>query len=421
MRVKTAATARRSGSTALDGGLHQRGQRGPRGAGEEEGDLQLRRQRRDQARGERGVDQQLQRAQRQRGVDRADQRGDRRTERDEHHRLPAAAGRVLADDQAQAAEAGRRRRSGAAGRAAAPAAGARVAASAPVVAKHTRAERRAGPDAAVDRDRDGQRHGDGHGEPDDVGPGDGGRLVRSSSSSQAGARKPRSDPPRPRAELPIPGTRASRDRELPLRRGGRGARGPVRPRAGRAAGTPSGWSAATAREPVRRVLFAVDPVTAVVDEVLDAGADLLVTHHPLLLTPVHGVPADDPKGRLVHRLIRGGRGAVRRAHQRRPRAPTAGSTTRWPPRSGCATPCRWSRSRRAAARASAGSAGWSGAVPLRDFAARVAEALPVTAGRCAGGRDRDAAGATVAVCGGSGGSLARPRRPPVPTCCSPVT
>ncbi|HEY0401983.1 MAG TPA: Nif3-like dinuclear metal center hexameric protein, partial [Blastococcus sp.] len=47
-------------------------------------------------------------------------------------------------------------------------------------------------------------------------------------------------------------------------------------------------------EPVRRVLFAVDPTTAVVDEVLGTGADLLVTHHPLLLTPVHGVPADDP-------------------------------------------------------------------------------------------------------------------------------
>ena len=52
---------------------------------------------------------------------------------------------------------------------------------------------------------------------------------------------------------------------------------------------------------------------------LAAGADLLVTHHPLLLTPVHGVPADDPKGRLVHRLVRAGAGAVRRAHQRRPR------------------------------------------------------------------------------------------------------
>ncbi|MQA85628.1 MAG: Nif3-like dinuclear metal center hexameric protein [Streptosporangiales bacterium] len=58
--------------------------------------------------------------------------------------------------------------------------------------------------------------------------------------------------------------------------------------------------------PVRRVLFAVDPTAAVVDEALEWGADLLVAHHPLLLRPVHGVPATMPKGRVVHRLI--GRG-----------------------------------------------------------------------------------------------------------------
>ena len=57
---------------------------------------------------------------------------------------------------------------------------------------------------------------------------------------------------------------------------------------------------------VTKILFAVDPVQATVDEALDQAADLLVTHHPLLLAGVHGVPASDPKGRLVHRLIRGG-------------------------------------------------------------------------------------------------------------------
>ncbi len=61
-------------------------------------------------------------------------------------------------------------------------------------------------------------------------------------------------------------------------------------------------------EAVRSVLFAVDPTDAVVDEAIEAGVDLVITHHPLLLTPVHGVPADDPKGRVVHRLIRAGIG-----------------------------------------------------------------------------------------------------------------
>jgi dinuclear metal center YbgI/SA1388 family protein len=59
-------------------------------------------------------------------------------------------------------------------------------------------------------------------------------------------------------------------------------------------------------ETVRSVLFAVDPTAAVVDEAIAAGVDLLVTHHPLLLEPVHGVPASDPKGRLVHRMVRAG-------------------------------------------------------------------------------------------------------------------
>jgi dinuclear metal center YbgI/SA1388 family protein len=59
-------------------------------------------------------------------------------------------------------------------------------------------------------------------------------------------------------------------------------------------------------QPVAKVLFAVDPAPAVVTEAVEWGADLLVVHHPLLLTPVHGVAATSPKGRAVHRLTRAG-------------------------------------------------------------------------------------------------------------------
>ena len=57
---------------------------------------------------------------------------------------------------------------------------------------------------------------------------------------------------------------------------------------------------------VRRVLFAVDPTEAVVDEALAFGADLVVVHHPLLLTPVSSVAATTAKGRVLHRLVRSG-------------------------------------------------------------------------------------------------------------------
>ena len=59
-------------------------------------------------------------------------------------------------------------------------------------------------------------------------------------------------------------------------------------------------------DPVRRVLFAVDPVTAVIDEAAEWGADLLVTHHPLLLRAVHSVATTSAKGRAVTALLRGG-------------------------------------------------------------------------------------------------------------------
>ncbi|MEY3734356.1 MAG: hypothetical protein RL347_1715 [Actinomycetota bacterium] len=57
---------------------------------------------------------------------------------------------------------------------------------------------------------------------------------------------------------------------------------------------------------VSRILWAVDPVEAVVDEAISADVDLVITHHPLFLTGVHSVAATTAKGRVVDRLIRAG-------------------------------------------------------------------------------------------------------------------
>ncbi len=57
---------------------------------------------------------------------------------------------------------------------------------------------------------------------------------------------------------------------------------------------------------VRSILLAVDPVGATVSEALEAQAQLLVTHHPLLLRGVSSVAATTPKGRIVHGLVSGG-------------------------------------------------------------------------------------------------------------------
>ncbi|MGI8646268.1 MAG: YqfO family protein [Nocardioides sp.] len=58
--------------------------------------------------------------------------------------------------------------------------------------------------------------------------------------------------------------------------------------------------------PVRRVLLAVDPVQPVADEAAAWDADLLLVHHPLFLTPVHGIPATTPKGRTLATLAGAG-------------------------------------------------------------------------------------------------------------------
>lgn len=50
---------------------------------------------------------------------------------------------------------------------------------------------------------------------------------------------------------------------------------------------------------VARVLLAVDPTIEVVREAAQWGGDLLVTHHPLFLRPVHGVARTTPKGRTL--------------------------------------------------------------------------------------------------------------------------
>lgn len=157
-------------------------------------------------------------------------------------------------------------------------------------------------------------------------------------------------------------------------------------------------------ETVRRVLFAVDPVADVVDEALETGAQLLITHHPLFLTAVHGVPADDPKGRVVHRLVRAGAGLFV-AHTNADRAAATGVSDALAGALGLidAVPLE------PVAPGSGQGLGRVGQLPaettLREFAAMAAAVLPATAGgvRVAGDPGRPVR--VVAVCGGSGGSL----------------
>lgn len=52
--------------------------------------------------------------------------------------------------------------------------------------------------------------------------------------------------------------------------------------------------------------FALDPTAATIAEAQERGAQLLVTHHPLLLRGINAVRADQPKGRMIMALLGAG-------------------------------------------------------------------------------------------------------------------
>ncbi len=153
---------------------------------------------------------------------------------------------------------------------------------------------------------------------------------------------------------------------------------------------------------VSRVMFAVDPTIEVAREAVEWGADLLVVHHPLFLTPVSSVAATSPKGRTLHALTSGGC-ALLTAHTNADRAESGVSESL-----ALALGLRDLEPIRAAEASTTTGSGRTGTIEetsLREFAAHVAAVLPPTAHgvRVAGAPDRSVR--RVAVCGGSGDFL----------------
>lgn len=154
-------------------------------------------------------------------------------------------------------------------------------------------------------------------------------------------------------------------------------------------------------EPVDTVLVCVDPVDDTVDEAMGLGAKLILAHHPLLLRGVHGVPANTPKGSVVHRLIRSGV-ALYCAHTNADEADPGVSDA-------LAAALGLTGLRplepNPDGRTGAGRIGeLPAAEPLSEFARRVAGALPATVAGVRAAGDPNRPIRTVAVCGGAGDS-----------------
>ena len=156
--------------------------------------------------------------------------------------------------------------------------------------------------------------------------------------------------------------------------------------------------------PVAKVLLAVDAALPVAQEAAAWGADLLLVHHPLFFSAVHGFAPVTPKGRTLWALAQAGCGLFT-AHTNADQAVggvseslalVLGLTDLAPLVAGPGTPDPHV------------GHGRIGSVPtttLRDFAATVAAALPRTGAgiRVAGELDRPVR--RVALCGGAGGSF----------------
>jgi len=85
-----------------------------------------------------------------------------------------------------------------------------------------------------------------------------------------------------------------------------------------------GLQVGSAGATVHRVLVTLDVTPEVVAEAEDAGAELILSHHPLILDPLRALTTDDPVGALVTRLVRSGI-ALYVAHTNLDAAPVIGT------------------------------------------------------------------------------------------------
>ncbi|WP_314195558.1 Nif3-like dinuclear metal center hexameric protein [uncultured Arthrobacter sp.] len=155
---------------------------------------------------------------------------------------------------------------------------------------------------------------------------------------------------------------------------------------------------------VTRVMFAVDPTLEVIDEAIEWGAELLITHHPLLLKGVTSVAANTPKGRAVHRLIESGT-ALLTVHTNGDSA-VGGVSDVLADALGLENVSPLTPAADGLPEEGIGRVGdLNESMTLGDFAARVFGILPSVAGGVRVSGDKDGLVQRVAVCGGAGDSL----------------
>ncbi len=69
-------------------------------------------------------------------------------------------------------------------------------------------------------------------------------------------------------------------------------------------GDNSGLLIGSPSQEISSILFALDVTEPVIDEAVAVGAELIITHHPLMFSPIRSLTDVSCEGRLIRRLIR---------------------------------------------------------------------------------------------------------------------
>lgn len=156
--------------------------------------------------------------------------------------------------------------------------------------------------------------------------------------------------------------------------------------------------------PVTKVIFAVDPTLSVIEDAIERGADLLITHHPLLLKPVNQVAGTNFKGEAIHRLIESGCALIT-AHTNADSA-IGGVNDALADAFGLSDCVPLVDTKDGLPEEGLGRVGFlDKPMKLQDFAERVYTVLPAVAGGVRVAGPRNAIVRKIALCGGAGDSL----------------
>ncbi|MDD3573336.1 MAG: Nif3-like dinuclear metal center hexameric protein, partial [Eubacteriales bacterium] len=86
----------------------------------------------------------------------------------------------------------------------------------------------------------------------------------------------------------------------------------------------SGLQAGKPDDPVRRILLALDITPGVVSEARKLGCELIISHHPLIFSPIASLRQDQYVPRILLLLMQGGIGLIS-AHTNLDRSLSSGS------------------------------------------------------------------------------------------------